>query len=265
MTTQSDTIAQLLSRDALEEARAQAASAVKAAPGDTDARLTLAQLCAIEGDLPRAETHARMAQTLDEARAMALAEFRQYLRALEARSQWWATGAAPQMPGGPTALDRFAMASHVAHLAGDMDAAVTAATELEVKRTPCPGTCDGKTFDDIRDVDDRLPHALEVLTPGGHYLWLDLTRVASIHFVPIAAPFDLIARPARVALRDGSSADMRLPSVYDAPRTDAEHLGRVTEFTDLAPGLIRAYGQHAWLAGDDMIGILDPAEITFDG
>ncbi|ABD55945.1 type VI secretion system accessory protein TagJ [Jannaschia sp. CCS1] len=264
MTTSTDTIASLLSRDALEDARTQSAAAVKAAPQDTDARLTLAQICAIAGDLPRAETHARMAQTLDEARTMALAEFRQYLRALEARAQWWDAGAVPDMPGGPTALDQLAMAGHVAHLAGDMDGAVRAATDLEEARPACTGTIDGTAFDDLRDVDDRLPHALEVLTPGGHYLWLDLSRVARVDLAPVAAPFDLIARPARVALRDGSTADLCLPAVYDAPRTAQEQLGRVTEFEELAPGLVRGYGQRAWLAGDDLVGLTDPAEITLD-
>ncbi|MEJ6395848.1 type VI secretion system accessory protein TagJ [Gymnodinialimonas sp. 2305UL16-5] len=255
-------LSDLLAQDALPDAVEAAIARVKAAPQDAGARMALAQLAALSGDLPRAETHARMAQTLDPARATTLAEFRQYLRALEARAAWWNDAATPGFPDGPTMLDQQAMALHVASRAGDAQAAAKAAQALEAARAPCPARWDETQTDDLRDVDDRLPHALEALTPGGHYLWLDLARVATVEFGAVLAPFDLLARPARVELRDGAAADLRLVAIYDEPRNPGEQLGRVTEFSELSPGLIRAHGQRSFLVGDDMAGLLSPSVLV---
>ncbi|MBY5931946.1 hypothetical protein KUV51_02940 [Tateyamaria omphalii] len=257
-------IAHLLSQDALTEAVDTAVSAVKVAPQDANIRVTLAQLLALSGDLARAETHAKMAQTLDMERAMALSVFRQHLRALDARDAWWANGATPEFPGKPTQADAAAMALQVALRDGDLTQAASCAATLEDIRVPTPACWDGAAVDDLRDVDDRLPHALEALTAGGHYLWIDFARVARLELMPVAAPFDLLARSARVTLRDGAGADVRLVAIYDGPRGATERLGRMTDFSELAPGLVRGHGQRAFLAGDTLVGILDPTEVVFD-
>ncbi|WP_147108238.1 type VI secretion system accessory protein TagJ [Tateyamaria sp. syn59] len=257
-------VRELLHQDAVSEAVDAAVSGIKSTPQDTDLRVTLAQLLAVSGDLERAETHAKMAQAQDVKRATALSEFRQYLRALHARDAWWQGGAAPDFPGEPTSADAAAMALHVAVRAGDLIEASALAGKLEDIRAPRPAVWDDVEVEDLRDVDDRLPHAVEALTPGGFYLWIDLARVKRIDFQAIVAPFDVLARRARVALRDGSTGDLRLVAIYDAPRTEAERLGRITEFSELTPGLTRAYGQRSFVFNDTLGGLLDPATVVFN-
>lgn len=260
--TETESLSDLLADDRLEDARTLLVAQVKANPGDAELRVSLAQVLAVCGDLERAETHGRMAQQLAPEATMRLGDLRQTLRALHARAEYWAQGAVPDMPLGPSDADRAALALAIA-LRGDDTAAVDSAkAALEQAQTPLGGTLNGVPFEVLRDLDDRLPHAFEALTTGGHYLWLDFAKVAEVAMAPLVTPLDLVARPARVTLRDGSSADLRLAAVYDAPRDARESLARVTEFSDLPHGLMRAHGQRALLAGDDVVGLHEIEQLT---
>lgn len=260
--TDTQPLADLINEDRLDEARTRAVAEVKADPKSAETRVALAHLLAIMGDLERAETHARMAQQLAPKAAMEVAQLRQYLRAMDARAKWWDAGAVPDMPLGPTGADRAALQLNIA-LGADQEAEIkSAAVALDTALVPVKGTLNGASFDGLRDLDDRLPHALEALTPGGHYLWLDLAKVVEVACAPLTLMLDLVARPARVTLTDGSAADLRLPATYDAPRTAQETLARTTDFAALPGGLTRAYGQRAFLAGDEVIALHDIETLT---
>lgn len=253
----------LLNSDALEDAEAAAIADVKARPQDADARVLLAALSVLQGDLKRAETHATMAARLSPDDAVGLGLFRQHLRGLLAREAWWRDGAAPVFPGGPTVADQAAVALNVALRDGDAAATETALEAVEAARGTHPGGWNGQPVEDLRELDDRMPHAVEAVTAGGNYLWIDMARIASIGFRPVASPLDLALRPARVLLTDGAEADLALPAIYPGPATPAQRLGRETDFIETC-GLMIGQGQRAWLAGDDMQGFLSAQEITFE-
>ena len=255
-------IAAALSADDVGGARDAAAAAVKARPQDAGARMFLAEICVIGGDLERAETHARLAATASPDAALGLGVFRQHLRGLHAREAWWATGALPTFPQGPSPLSMLAIRLNVALRDGDGEAAAEALAALDEARGEQAATWDGAPADDMRDVDDRLPHAIEAVTGGGAYVWLDLAAIAALTFQPASRPLDAVLRRARVTLHDGSAADVRMPAIYPAPRTDAERLGRSTDYDDLSGGIVAARGQRCWLVGDDVRGCLEARAIT---
>lgn len=250
----------LLNADALTDAAAAAAAQVKARPQEAEARMLLAQIAVLQDDLKRAETHATMAARLSPDDALGYGVFRQHLRGLLARQAWWDQGAVPGFPGGPSPCDQAAVALNITLRDGGDAAAALAA--LEQLRGAVPGGWNGQMVDDLRDLDDRLPHAVEAISAGGNYLWLDMARIARITFRPVATPLDLALRPARVELIDGAEADLVLPAIYPAPEGDAHRLGRQTDFTETS-GLTIGHGQKAWLAGDDMRGFLSADILTF--
>ncbi len=258
------TIAALLSADRLGEALTEATAAVKARPQDNALRLVLAQLLVLAGDLERAETQAKIAQRTATEDAVGIGLFRQYLRGLHARSAWWRDGALPDFPGEPTLPDRHALALNIALRADDAAVARDALEALDAARGTCPAIWNGVATSDLRDLDDRLPHAFEAITSGGAYLWIDMARVASVSFTAPEHPLDLLCRPARIALKDGSSADLMILSVYPAPADDGLRLGRRTEFQTLPAGLSVAVGQRSYFDGQDMVGLLDAVSISFD-
>ncbi|MDO5611857.1 MAG: type VI secretion system accessory protein TagJ [Paracoccus sp. (in: a-proteobacteria)] len=253
-----------LNEDRLNEAASLAAAAVKAYPQDVTARQLLASLAVLQGDLPRAETQASMAARLAPDEAVSLGLFRQHLRGLHARDAWWRDGAVPTFPGGASDADKAAVALNIALRAGD-DAAVAQAFEtLETLRGTRPGQWNGAAVDDLRDLDDRMPHAIEAVSAGGNYMWIDMARIARMTLRPVASPLDLVLRPARVALRDGAEADLVLPAIYPFPETPAQQLGRETGFSE-SHGVMIGQGQRAWLAGDEMQGFLSAETIGFGG
>lgn len=256
-------VADLLNADALGEAAAMAVADVKARPQDSAARMVLASLSVLQGDLKRAETHATMAAQLSPGDAIGYGLFRQHLRGLFAREAWWTEGALPSFPGGPTAADQATVALNVALREGNQSAVEAALEGAEAARGTRPGTWNGKPAEDLRELDDRMLHTVEAISAGGNYLWIDMARIASISLRPVAQPLDLALRPARVTLKDGAEADMVIPAIYPAPQTDSQRLGRETDFTETL-GVMVGNGQRAWLVGDDMEGFLSAQEITFE-
>lgn len=252
-----------LNDDRLSDAVTLAAAAVKASPQDVTARQLLAALAVLSGDLARAEAQASMAARLAPADAVSFGLFRQHLRGLHARRAWWQDSALPAFPGGASEADRAAIALNVALRAGDGAAVAQTSKALEALRGTRPGHWNGVAVDDLRDLDDRLPHAVEAVSAGGNYLWIDMAKIARITLRPVASPLDLALRPARVGLTDGAEADLMLPAIYPAPDTAARQLGRETDFIE-SHGVMIGQGQRAWLVGDDMQGFLGAELISFD-
>ncbi|MFV0386285.1 type VI secretion system accessory protein TagJ [Paracoccus sp. (in: a-proteobacteria)] len=255
-------ITDLLNADALDDAAAAAAATVKTKPQDLSARMVLAGLSVLQGDLKRAETHAKMAAQFSPQDAVGLGLFRQHLRGLHARDAWWRDGAVPTFPGGATAADQAAVALNLALREGNRPATEQALETVEAARGTRPGTWNGAAVDDLRELDDRMPHAIEAVTAGGNYMWIDMSKIARIDFRPVAQPLDLVLRSAHVLLEDGAEADLVLPGLYPDPQTPLQRLGRETDFVETC-GIMIGLGQRSWLAGDDMQGFLSADSIAF--
>jgi type VI secretion system protein ImpE len=258
-------ISECLANDDLSAGLDAATEAVKSHPRDAAARLILAELSVLAGDLDRAETHAKLVARLAPEDAVGLGVFRQHLRGFHARAQWWQAGAVPVFPMGMTDCDKLALKLNVALRAGDGNGAHAALDALEAARAEHPADWNGKAVDDLRDLDDRLPHAFEAVTRDGNYLWLDFARVREVAFQPPVRALDLAFRRARVTLIDECCADLLIPATYPAASDGAHLLARRTDFVKAAGGLTLAQGQHAYLAGDDMVGLLQAETIGFAG
>ena len=258
-------ISALLDKDELGAAITAATQAVKTNPQDVQARGLLAELSVLAGDLDRAEAQAKLAARLAPGDAVGLGLFRQYLRGLHAREQWWTAGAVPAFPGGMTKCDRLALKLNVALRAEGFAVARAALDELEEARGARPALWNGNPIDDLRDLDDRLPHAFEAVTAGGNYLWLDFALVSEVIFQAPNRLLDLAFRRAHVTLRDGSAADLLIPATYPSPMDDAHRLARRTDFVELSEGLTIARGQRAFLAGNTLAGLLEAATIRLTG
>ncbi|MFV0491053.1 MAG: type VI secretion system accessory protein TagJ [Pseudorhodobacter sp.] len=261
--TETATLNELLDRNALDEAIRAATEQVKLRARDLGVRLQLAELCVISGDLERAETHAKLSSTLSPDDVVGLGVFRQHLRGMHARAEWWQKGAMPTFPMGPTQCDSIALKLNIALREGDGDGAKAALDALEAARGEYSGIWNGIAAEDIRDLDDRIPHAFEAITAGGNYLWLDMSIVTEISFQPIRRPIDLAYRRARVTLKDGAGADLLLPNIYWDTDDDMGKLARNTSFEPLPGGLMTGRGQRAYLVGEDMKPALEAETLVF--
>ncbi|MGV1760136.1 type VI secretion system accessory protein TagJ [Rhizobium sp. A22-96] len=250
--TLSAKIAEALSENALDEAIELAKAHVKTAPSDKDARHLFIDLLILSGDYARADAQCNLAATFAPEDTMGFALLRNQLRAMAARSAWFDTAATPDFPNGPTALDQVALKVAVAHRDGSKDAAA-GLQSLEEIRGERPMSWNGRPISDFRDLDDRLPHALEVIMTGGAYLWIDFSRIATLRVEPISRPRDLAFRSAELELVDGAIATVLLPAIYHGTTGARLLLGRETEWIDEPTGITTGRGQKCFLAGDDVV------------
>jgi type VI secretion system protein ImpE len=254
-------VADLLSHDKLDEALEAAKAHVRSTPSDRDGRHIYIDLLILAGEYERADAQCNLASTLAPEETMGLALLRNQLRAMAARDAWFNNGAVPQFPQGPSPIDRAALQLGVVHRAGEPAREALAA--LDQKRGEQPMLWNGQRLDDLRDLDDRIPHALEVIMTGGAYLWVDFTKIASVQMQPIARPRDLAFRRAELLLVDGASAPVLLPAIYHGTNGDPSlRLGRRTDWVEEATGIITGRGQRCFLAGDDIVSFHDAAEIA---
>jgi type VI secretion system protein ImpE len=254
--TLSANIAEALSENALDDAIERAKAHVKTAPTDKDGRHILIDLLILAGDYARADAQCNLASTFAPEDIMGFAMLRNQLRAMAARSAWFEEAAAPDFPNGPTALDRAAMKVAISHRDHSSDTA-TALQSLEEIRGERPMNWNGRPISDLRDLDDRIPHALEVIMMGGAYLWIDFSRIAALRVEPIARPRDLAFRRAELELVDGASAPVLLPAIYHGTAGAKLLLGRETEWIDEPTGITTGRGQKCFLAGDDLASLHD--------
>ena len=249
----------------LKDAIAAATARVRREPAAASARVLLAELLLFAGNLERADGQLDTAGTIDPSLGIAAAEFRQLLRAEQARRQLLDEGRVPEFLDGPTDAQRAALAAVVALRAGDLAAAAQRIAEAEAARPATAFMIDGRRADDLRDADDLIGGSLEVLTSTGKYLWIPFERVAELTLHAPERPRDLYWRRATLAVEGGPNGEVYVPALYLCPPDETDEalrLGRATDWRDLADGLTRGVGQRVFLAGDDGVSIMDLSSVT---
>jgi type VI secretion system protein ImpE len=244
----------------LDAAIGAANGSVRNNPTDLASRILLAELLIFAGNLDRADVILDAAARIDPTAAIAVAEFRQLLRAETARRQLRRDGRVPEFIGEPTPALRAMLAALVALRAGDRDAAARGAAEAETLRPRVPGHAGDIPFDDFRDVDDLGAGFFEVLTTTGKYFWIPTERVISIEFHAPRRPRDLFWRRASISVADGPDGDVYVPVIYDSEMsdvTDALRLGHETDWVGPEDGLVLGRGQRMFLVGDEASNLMD--------
>jgi type VI secretion system protein ImpE len=114
------------------------------------------------------------------------------------------------------------------------------------------GHLDGREFEGIRDLDDRLACVVEVIWES-QFLRLAFSDLKRLRFME--AP--LIGRPwrnAEVTLHDGTELLVSIPTLYpNSFSADANglKLGQEADFEEWIPGLTAGIGAKIWWIGDD--------------
>lgn len=247
-------ITTLVAEGRLQDALERAKAAVRDKPSDTQARHLYIDLLIIAGDYERADNQCGLSATFQPDAVMGFAMLRNQLRGMAAREAWFTSGAVPDFPGGPTDLDRQALKLAIAHREGDRDATLAALKEFEAMRGERSMRCNEVQVADFRDLDDQIPHALEVIMSGGAYLWIDFSRIARLKIEPVQRLRDLAFRQAQLTLVDGAVAPVLLPAIYHQVDGEDEkaRLGNETEWVELPTGLTVGKGQRCFLVGDEL-------------
>lgn len=251
----------------LKEAISAALDEVRNNPTDVGRRLFLSELLCFSGDLQRADNQLDSIGTGDAQIMPWVLTFRQLIRAEQHRREVFTHGRPPEFLSRPEgSVKRLLEAATYAREGAIQDAA-RLLEEAEQSRPRPKGTCDGASFADFRDLDDRVSCILEVLTTQGNYYWIPIDRIESIEFHKPVRSRDLLWRRTHLIVRDGPDGEVYVPVLYPGAWEESEddlRLGRRTDWrgTDRTP--VQGVGQRTFLVGDDARAILELSTVTFE-
>lgn len=245
-------IRQYLSAGELTPAIEAIQAHLRETPSASDWRACLVELLCIASDLQRADqVLEHLARNHPDWLAGA-ANLRQLLRAQQARLALREGQLAEDVVATPGESLEALLKLHADLHAGDVAAAGESAGVLEATRVEAGFQC-GDQAGGIRDCDDSLNGYLEALGTDGHfYLW-QWAEIDSIGFEPPASPLEWVWRRARVALTNGRQGEVLLPLTYADSATDAQKLGRETDWVEHGSGLVSGLGLKLLLLGDTAV------------
>jgi type VI secretion system protein ImpE len=249
----------------LTEAVAASLAEVKQKPQDAGARSFLCELLCFSGDLERADKQLDAIGQLSPEAMVGVALLRQLIRAETARRQFFQEGRIPEIVDKPSAWVQKHFEASIRLREGDAAGGAALLAEAESMRPRVGGVCDGKPFEDWRDLDDLIGASFEVLTSNGKYYWIPLETVEFLEFKPIERPIDLLWRRVHMIVRGGPDGEVYLPMIYAGTYqqpSDPLLLGRATEWTG-EEGAMRGLGLRTVLIGDEDRTLLEIGTVEF--
>lgn len=250
----------------LDEAIEAMNAEVKSNPSDPNRRGFLAELLCFKGNLERADLMLDLIADHDPTSAVGIALFRQLVRAAQARQQLFSAGRVPEFLGEPPPYLKLHLEATIAVREGNHADAARLLGEAEVLRPQLSVEMNGKTYQDIRDIDDLTASFFEVASSTGKYFWIEMERIESIVFEAPKRPRDLIWRQAAISVSQGPDGAVYIPAIYETPSEDLDaafRLGRQTDWTGPEGGPIRGLGQRSYLIGDELVPIMEIQTLTF--
>jgi type VI secretion system protein ImpE len=260
------TASELIRAGKLKEAIAAGLEEVRHHPSDAGRRLLLAELLCFGGELERADNHLDAVGQIDPQTMPWIVTFRQLIRGEQARQDFFAQGRLPEFLSKPEGAVSLLLEASIRVREGTLEEAARLLEKAEDSRPTPAGTCDGQRFNDFRDLDDQTSCILEVITSGGTYYWIPISRIESIEFHEPSRSRDLIWRRTNLVVSDGPDGEVYVPVLYPGAAGDPDELirlGRRTDWRggDLAP--VRGAGQRTFLVGDEARSILELKSISF--
>jgi type VI secretion system protein ImpE len=251
----------------LRDALAAALEDVKQRPTDVQKRGFLAELLCLTGDLERADRQLDALGRPDPETLLEVNLFRHLIRAEQARQQFYTKGQMPEFLNHDITPDlRLHLEASVLLRDGKTAEAESVLAQAKEQHPNVAGTCNGKPFEDLCDLDDLTSSFFEVLTCKGEYYWIPFDRVESVEFAAWTRPRDLLWRCAHMIVRDGPDAEVYLPVLYAgsaANSNDQIRLGRATEWRGEEGTPVRGIGQRVFLFGEEDRPILELKKLTF--
>jgi len=242
----------------LQDAIAAQIDVVKSHPSDQDSRLFLFELLVFAGALDRARRQIEIIKYEDPALDMAVSSYRKLLDAEQARRNLFSQGLAPGFFGEPAEHLRLRLEA-INRLREDRPAEAAETLARANQAMPAvTGRLNGQPFESLRDADDLFAGILEVMAHG-RYFWVALEQIQSLTMKAPRFPRDLLFLPAHLELEE-EEGEVFLPTLYPASYEhpdDRVKLGRLTDWKELAAGLVLGVGQHTYLRDDDEIGLLE--------
>ena len=142
----------------LDDAIELAIQGVKSKPADVNGRLLLCDLLCLSYDFERADKQLDVISKQDPELTVGVSLYRHLIRAETSRKQFYEQGRIPEFMEDVSAVLQLHLRASIALREGSLAEARELLGQAEQAHKPLAGTCDGESFNDLRDLDD-IAHA----------------------------------------------------------------------------------------------------------
>ncbi|WP_423459005.1 type VI secretion system accessory protein TagJ [Ottowia sp. VDI28] len=240
---------------------------VRAKPGDSKARVFLAQLLCVQGQWERALNQLNVAAELDALAVPMKQVYGDAIRCEGLRIDVFAGRRTPMVFGQPDEWLALLIESLLQSGQGNDPGAAQALRQRAFDSAPATsGQLDGQAFEWIADADMRLGPVLEAYV-NSRYYWIPFARLSKVTIEPPEDLRDCVWTPANLVFANGGEALALIPTRYPGSERSAEgalQLARRTEWIEPAPGQWTGLGQRMLSTDAGEHALMDVREIALD-
>lgn len=244
---------------------ASLAEQVRAKPGDSKARVFLAQLLCVLGQWERALNQLNIAAELDALAVPMKQVYGEAIRCEGLRADVFAGRRTPMVFGQPDEWLALLIESLLQSGQGQDPAAARTLRQRAFDSAPATsGQLDGQAFEWIADADMRLGPVLEAYV-NGRYYWVPFARLSKVTIEPPEDLRDCVWTPANLIFSNGGEALALIPTRYPGSERATEgalQLARRTEWSEPEPGQWTGLGQRMLSTDAGERALMDVREIA---
>ncbi|MDO6610164.1 type VI secretion system accessory protein TagJ [Shewanella sp. 1_MG-2023] len=247
-------INQMLNNGQLQQAISFVETELKEDPMNVDLKSALIELLCINGSLERADKQLNLLVQKHPDFLVGASNLRQLIRAEQARQDFMSGQATPKLFSQTDTHSESLIKLRLA-LTDAQDDVTVCAENLESHRPQVSLVFDENTKEEIRDLDDTLGGFIEIFGTDGHYYLAQHSEIDYIHFKPVSSLVETVWRRVELAIKDGPSGEAHIPMVYGGSETDAQKLGRETDWEEVATNVMSGKGLKMWFVDDNALAL----------
>lgn len=248
------TLHTLLQHAKLTEALELLASQLQEKPQDVDLRSSFIELLCIDGQFERADKQLNLLIKQHPDCLIGATNLRQLIRAAQSRLDFEQGAATATLVKAADEAFAALLRLRLAQSENDPVQLVKSAEQLETCRQNVAMEIDGQTRDVVRDLDDTLAGFLEVFGTDGKYYLIPFDALISVDIKPVTSVIEQVWRKVDIDIDGGLCGEAFIPMTYINSQTDAEKLGRETDWRDvLGTEVCTGVGQKMCLFGDEAV------------
>ncbi|MEG3753044.1 type VI secretion system accessory protein TagJ [Psychromonas arctica] len=254
-------IKEMLQSGKLTDAIQYLETQLKDDPMNVDFRSSLIELLCIKGELERADKQLNLMVQKHPDFLIGATNLRQLIRAEQSRKDFADGKSVPDLFNGTNQHSEALLQLSIELHNGDADSMKEKAEKLEEIRPELTIKLNDNVVTEMRDLDDTLGGFIEIFGTDGKFYLAELSQIDFITFKPAASIIEQVWRRVELSIKDGPSGEAHIPLVYTQSETDAEKLGRETDWKEFAPELMMGVGQKMWFVDDTAIPFSDFSRI----
>lgn len=261
------TTIELFQAGQLDAALQQAADDVKSQPANLALRSLFCEVLCFVRDWERADKQLDAMAKINPNYTVGISMLKHLIRSEVARAETFEQGRVPSFISQPTPALQKRLQALTFFRTGEPEQARALITEAESLEPELSGTFNNTPFVGVRDLDDLLGQVVEIFTATGEYYWVSFSEIQSLEFDPPVNLTDQLWRAARIGTTGKLAGRVYLPVLYFGTERHADGLvkvGRASDWTEAAGGVIQGQGQHEYLIGEEAVSLLSISTLEID-